>query len=561
MHQTKLQEKYDTAPKRKLALVSLLLASFMALMDTTIVNIVIPDILKYFSVDLSKVSWVTTGYNLAFGILLITASKLADQFGRKKVFIGGLIAFTLTSLLCGISTSIQALIVFRILQGLTASFIVPVTMPIAIDIVDKNKKGLIIGIWGAVSGFAAALGPVLGGILSEKFGWQSIFFVNIPIGIITLALATFYLRETYDHNASKKIDYLGSITLTISLFCLTFSFAKASELGWSSQPIILLFIIFLATFLLFLFIEKKAAEPIFPLIFLKVRTFTFSSLTLFILGVSLTSGTLLITIFLTNVMNFSSMKSGLIISSLAFSSMFTSIISGKFSDKLGGVKFSFLGMLGMCISTFLYATLNQDSSLYYIILLLCLTGLSLGMVIGPAMGSSIRQISENKVGIASGTINMMRAVGQALGIALLTTVLTMNISNYISIAKNESIEIVNNSKILKTEVKSEIVSNLKSDAKITPSSNSIITDKIKVAETKALQNSPEIYHAEIKKQFKQQEQESLKIFKEVSKSFSSNIDKAFSDTFILAGILSFFGIITSLFSDVNPKRKYKIYNL
>ncbi|EEL46790.1 permease MDR type [Bacillus cereus Rock3-42] len=158
-------------------------------------------------------------------------------------------------------------------------------------------------------------------------------------------------------------------------------------------------------------------------------------MTLFILGVSLTSGTLLITIFLTNVMNFSSMKSGLIISSLAFSSMFTSIISGKFSDKLGGVKFSFLGMLGMCISTFLYATLNQDSSLYYIILLLCLTGLSLGMVIGPAMGSSIRQISENKVGIASGTINMMRAVGQALGIALLTTVLTMNISNYISIDK------------------------------------------------------------------------------------------------------------------------------
>ncbi|MEH6890902.1 MFS transporter [Bacillus sp. JJ864] len=561
MQQIKEQEKYDTITKRRFALLSLLLASFMALMDTTIVNIAIPNILTHFSIDLSEVSWVTTGYNLAFGILLISASKLADQFGRKRVFVIGLAAFTLTSLLCGISNSIQSLVTFRILQGVTASFIVPVTMPMAIDIVDKNKKGLIIGIWGAVSGFASALGPVLGGILSDLFSWQSIFFVNIPIGIITLTLATIYLRETYDNHASRKIDYLGSITLTISLFCLTFAFAKASELGWSSQPIILLFVIFLVTFLLFLFIEKKAAEPIFPLSFLKIRTFTFSSLTLFILGLSLTSGTLLVTLFLTNMMNFSSMKSGLIISSLAFSSMFTSIISGKFSDKLGSVKFTFTGMLGMCISTFLYATVKYNSSLYYVILLLCLTGLSLGMVIGPAMGSSIRQISENKVGIASGTINMMRAVGQSLGIALLTTILTININNQVSVAKNESIEIVNSSKILKTEVKDEIISNLKKNAKVSPSSTSLVTDKIKSAEDVALQKSPESYHAEIKKQFNQQKNESLKISKEVSEAFSNSINKAFSNTFILAGILSFFGIITSLFSDINPKRKYKVYKL
>ncbi|HDX9589469.1 TPA: MFS transporter [Bacillus pseudomycoides] len=547
--------------KRKFALLSLLLASFMALMDTTIVNIAIPNILTHFSVDLSEVSWVTTGYNLAFGILLISASKLADQFGRKRVFVIGLAAFTLTSLLCGISNSIQSLVTFRILQGVTASFIVPVTMPMAIDIVDKNKKGLIIGIWGAVSGFASALGPVLGGILSDLFSWQSIFFVNVPIGIITLALAIIYLRETYDNHASRKIDYLGSITLSISLFCLTFAFAKASELGWSSQPIILLLITFLITFLLFLFIEKRVSEPIFPLSFLKIRTFTFSSLTLFILGLSLTSGTLLVTLFLTNMMNFSSMKSGLIISSLAFSSMFTSIISGKFSDKLGSVKFTFVGMLGMCISTFLYTTVKYNSSFYYVILLLCLTGLSLGMVIGPAMGSSIRQISENKVGIASGTINMMRSVGQSLGIALLTTILTINTNNQVSVAKNESIEIVNSNKILKTEVKDEIISNLKTNAKVSPSSTSLVTDKIKSAEDVALQKNPESYHAEIKKQFNQQKNESLKISKEVSETFSNSINKAFSNTFILAGILSFFGIITSLFSDINPKRKYKVYKL
>lgn len=561
MQQIKAQEKYDTITKRKFALLSLLLASFMALMDTTIVNIAIPNILTHFSVDLSEVSWVTTGYNLAFGILLISASKLADQFGRKRVFVIGLAAFTLTSLLCGISNSIQSLVTFRILQGVTASFIVPVTMPMAIDIVDKNKKGLIIGIWGAVSGFASALGPVLGGILSDLFSWQSIFFVNVPIGIITLALAIIYLRETYDNHASRKIDYLGSITLSISLFCLTFAFAKASELGWSSQPIILLLITFLITFLLFLFIEKRVSEPIFPLSFLKIRTFTFSSLTLFILGLSLTSGTLLVTLFLTNMMNFSSMKSGLIISSLAFSSMFTSIISGKFSDKLGSVKFTFVGMLGMCISTFLYTTVKYNSSFYYVILLLCLTGLSLGMVIGPAMGSSIRQISENKVGIASGTINMMRSVGQSLGIALLTTILTINTNNQVSVAKNESIEIVNSNKILKTEVKDEIISNLKTNAKVSPSSTSLVTDKIKSAEDVALQKNPESYHAEIKKQFNQQKNESLKISKEVSETFSNSINKAFSNTFILAGILSFFGIITSLFSDINPKRKYKVYKL
>ncbi|XYJ23770.1 hypothetical protein ACSE3M_04535 [Bacillus velezensis] len=196
-------------------------------------------------------------------------------------------------------------------------------------------------------------------------------------------LAAFFITESYDETVSKKIDYMGILILSGALFCLTFGFAKVSDLGWSSPLIISLFVISVLLFCLFFFIESKIKNPMIPLSMLKIRTFSFSSFTLFMQGLGLTSGTLIITLLLTNLMGKTELEAGLIVSTLALSSMFTSVLSGKLSDKLGGIWLSGLGMLGLTITTYLYGYIRYDSSVTTVIILLCLTYLALGLVIGP----------------------------------------------------------------------------------------------------------------------------------------------------------------------------------
>ncbi|MED4525804.1 MULTISPECIES: MFS transporter [Bacillus amyloliquefaciens group] len=539
--------------KKLIMLSALLLGTFISVMDTTIVNIALPKMLDYFSSNLSQVAWVATGYTLAFAVLLVGASKLADHFGRKKAFMFGLALFILTSVIACLSTSIEMLITIRVIQGLSAAFIVPVTMPIALAIVPQNKKGLIIGIWGAFSGLAATLGPVLGGLLTENFNWQAIFFINIPLGLISLFLAAFFITESYDETVSKKIDYMGILILSGALFCLTFGFAKVSDLGWSSPLIISLFVISVLLFCLFFFIGSKIKNPMIPLSMLKIRTFSFSSFTLFMQGLGLTSGTLIITLLLTNLMGKTELEAGLIVSTLALSSMFTSVLSGKLSDKLGGIWLSGLGMLGLTITTYLYGYIRYDSSVTTVIILLCLTGLALGLVIGPAMSSGIRLIPPEKVGIASGILNMMRTVGQALGIAILTSVLTMNINDHTASAKKEAITIVENNQVFDKNAKNEIITHLKhSDSKGFDRRKSIA--ELNKKEEEILSITPDPYKEKVQKSFNTQKKEVIAIQKKISNLYNEKISDSFNNTFKVGSVILILGIIFALFSDISPKR-------
>ncbi|OCB97258.1 putative MFS-type transporter [Bacillus amyloliquefaciens] len=539
--------------KKLIMLSALLLGTFISVMDTTIVNIALPKMLDYFSSNLSQVAWVATGYTLAFAVLLVGASKLADHFGRKKAFIFGLALFILTSGIACFSTSIEMLIAIRVIQGLSAAFIVPVTMPIALAIVPQNKKGMIIGIWGAFSGLAATLGPVLGGLLTENFNWQAIFFINIPLGLISIFLAALFITESYDETVSKKIDYFGILILSGALFCLTFGFAKVSDLGWKSSLIITLFVISVLLFCLFFYIESKIKNPMIPLSMLKIRTFSFSSFTLFMQGLGLTSGTLIITLLLTNLMGKTELEAGLIVSTLALSSMFTSVLSGKLSDKLGGIWLSGLGMIGLTITTYFYGYIRYDSSITKVIILLCLTGLALGLVIGPAMSSGIRLIPPEKVGIASGILNMMRTVGQALGIAILTSVLTMNINDHTVSAKKEAIKMVENNHVFDKDAKKEIITHLKhSDSKGFDRKESIA--KLNKKEDEILSITPDPYKEKVQKSFNIQKKEVIAIQKKITNIYNEKISDSFNNTFKVGSVILILGIIFAFFSDISPKR-------
>ncbi len=263
---------------------------FMPMLDTTIVNITIPKMMEYFSADTQKITWVLNGYNLAFAVLLITASRLADQFGRKRIFMIGVLIFTVGSMFSSLSTNLEMLIFFRVVQGLAAALVVPVSIPLAVELFSPSKRGTVMGMWAAFAALAAAGGPSIGGILTEHFEWQSIFYINIPIGIVVLILGTFLLKESFDPSATKKIDWIGMATLSVSMFTLTLAIIQANEKGWLSAYILSMFAISAVSFAAFIFIETRSKDPMIPMQMMKIKHFMADSVTLFILGIGIMGG-------------------------------------------------------------------------------------------------------------------------------------------------------------------------------------------------------------------------------------------------------------------------------
>jgi len=426
-----INEKNNTSNKnhKTLAFIAIVIGFFMTLLDTTIVNISLPRMAEYFNKNVQDITWVANAYNIAFAVIILTAARLGDQFGRKKVFLFGLFTFTLTSCLAGFSTSLEMMIILRVLQGLSAGILVPLTIPLSVELFSVEKFGAIMGIWGAVGGCASALGPALGGILTSAFNWQAIFFVNLPFGLISFILSAILLKESYDETASKKIDFLGIITITISMLTVILGLVQGSDKGWSSIYILTLFSISIISMILFIIVELKSTEPMLPLQLFKNKYFTGASTTMVFMTAGMMAGSFLVAFFLTNIMRLSALDSGLTIIAMPIAMMVFSLIAGPISHKIGARPFAILGILLASLSVFLFGGLNADSSRLDVVWRLLILGSGIGMTMAPLMASAVRNVPKDKVGIASGVANVARTFGMVLGVAILATLLSNNMHN------------------------------------------------------------------------------------------------------------------------------------
>lgn len=412
--------------KKVLSFTALTIAMFIGILDSTIVNIALPDIMTYFHANLTDTSWVSSIYVLALSAFMITSAKLADQYGRKKMMLLGLALFGISSLMCVFAPSLLTLVIIRFLQGVGGAIITPIVIPMGIEIFGKNKMPMVASIVGAVTAFAAAGGPPLGGVLLKYYSWKMVFGVNIPLAALAFILTLIFIKESYDSTISKKIDLGGIATLTIGLFGLSFGLLKGQEYGWHSPAIIWCFITSFAALIIFIVLEIKIKAPMLEFKLFKEITFTSSCLVYLITGFALVCPVLIYNYYLQNVLGDQPLAAALIIMPVSLAIIFAMPIGNLLAQKIGSIPINLSGLLITGISLYLLSLIKFDTPKSTMILFMIINGIGFGFSTHSIV-SAIHYLPQAKSGIGSGVINASRQIGTCLGIALLVTLLDSHI--------------------------------------------------------------------------------------------------------------------------------------
>lgn len=401
----------------KLILIATIIASGMGFLDGSVVNIAIPSIQKNFSANISEIQWVVNSYLLMLSALILISGSLGDKFGVKRIFSIGIIVFTVFSFLCGLSTTVGELILFRALQGIGAAMMVPGSLSILSTMFDNKEHGKVIGYWSGFSGGIAALGPLLGGYLVQIFGWPSIFFINVPLGILALLITFKYIPHT-KFNENYKIDFLGTILIFFSLLLFSYGLIQQPTYGWS-QAVISSLTFGVMLFVIFVFWQFKFKNPLIPLTIFKNQLVSGANLaTLFLYG-ALSAVLFFVVLNLQQIQHLSPLFAGLGLLPTVLLITFLSGPSGTLADKIGPRLPMIIGpfIVGIGMGSFALAGSNAN---YFISFLpgLTLFGLGMALVIAPLTKSAL-SVDPKYSGSASGINNAVARVAGLLTVALL----------------------------------------------------------------------------------------------------------------------------------------------
>lgn len=412
-------------------LANVMIGTFMAVLDATIVNVGLPKIMASYGVGIDKIEWVLTAYMLSLAVMLPTSGWLADKFGYKRVYFFGLFLFTLGSFLCGMSPNEDILIFSRVVQGLGAGCLMPVGMAIITREFPPEQRGIALGFWSIASAASVSFGPLIGGYLVDNFSWPLIFDVNIPIGIGGM-LATAIIQKEFRNKVKRSFDILGfisvSIFLPVLLYALTEGNAATNSGGWHSPVIMICFAIAALSFTVFLVTEFTVKEPLIDLRLLADYNFGISALVMFIFGVGMFGSTFLIPLYLQNSMGYTAIQAGAVFLPLGFIQGIIAPVAGLFSDKINPKVPIITGALLLAFSFYLNSSMSYQTEIDYIMLTLYIRGLSMGLLFGPLTTISLLSIPRHKMAQASGISNVIRQVGGSFGVALLTSIFSTRIA-------------------------------------------------------------------------------------------------------------------------------------
>ncbi len=415
-----------TSDRRKwLALALLSVVQFMVVLDIAIVNVALPSIQVDLGFSQQNLQWVISAYALVFGGFLLLGGRAADLLGRRRIFLAGLILFTLASLFAGLAWSEASLISARALQGLGAAVITPAALSIlSTTFTEGRERNIALGVWGAVGGFGAAAGVLLGGILTDALSWSWIFFVNVPVGVTAFVLAPMLLKESRDASV-KSFDALGALLVTGGLSSLVYAITQAGQDGWLAGKTLSFFAASVAMLVGFLVWEQRHPEPLMRLGILRIKTVSGANVAGFIMGTAMFSMFLMLTLYMQQVLGYSAMRTGVAYLAVAGTAIFTSAIAAQLVTRIGVKPVLVIGMTTLTAGLVYFTQVSVGGSYLGDLLpgfLLIAVGIGFSFV--PISIAALAGIQPAEAGLASGLINTSQQIGGALGIAALSTIAT-----------------------------------------------------------------------------------------------------------------------------------------
>src|SRR5262245_33570835 len=418
-------------PNRWKALAVLGVAYLMVVLDVSIVNVALPSIQADLGFSESSLQWVVSGYALTFGGLLLLGGRAGDLLGRRKVFIAGLALFALFSLLCGLSTSSGMLIAFRALQGAAGAILSPSVFSITtVTFAEGPERNKALGILGAIAGSGAAIGVLLGGILTEYVGWEWIFFVNVPIGVAALFAVPLVVRESRVTDLERHFDAFGAATVTGGLMLFVYALTRAPDVGWGSAETIASFVGSFVLLAAFIAIELRSPSPLVPLTIFRRRTLTGANVVGFILGTMVFGMFFLLSLYMQQVLGFSALQTGVGYLAVALTAIVASGAAQALVTRAGVKPVLTVGMLLLAGGLAYFTQISVNGSYFGDLFIgFLLIGVGLGFSFVPVSIAALAGATGKEAGLASGLINTSQQIGGALGLAILTTVSTTRTTN------------------------------------------------------------------------------------------------------------------------------------
>jgi len=425
-----LQERGD---RRWLILSVLVVAQFMVVLDVAIVNVALPTIKNDLHFSENGLQWVITAYAILFGGALLLGGRMADLLGRRRVFMAGLVVFTVFSLLDGLAWSSASLIAFRGLQGLGAALLAPAALSILTTTFSEGRdRNVALGIWGAASGSGGAAGVLLGGALTSALSWSWIFFINVPVGILLLLVSPVLLKESRAELDHHHFDAAGAASVTGSLMVLVYALTRASQHGWATTQTIGLLTASALLLVGFVVIEMRSPAPLLPLRIFRLRTLTASNITALLMGAAVFSQFFLLTLYMQQVLHYSALKTGVAYVALTLTIIGFSAVSQALVTRVGIRLVLPVGMALSAAGLVLYAQLPVHGSYFSNLFpAFLLSGIWLAFAFVPISIGGLTGVKPEDAGVASGLLNTNQQIGGAIGVALATTIATTYTSHYV----------------------------------------------------------------------------------------------------------------------------------
>jgi EmrB/QacA subfamily drug resistance transporter len=398
-------------------------ALFMIMLDNTVVNVALPSIQRSLHTTLGNLEWTVNAYTLTFGVLLVTGGRMGDIFGRRRMFLFGVVVFAASSAAIGLAPSDSLLIAGRAVQGIGAAFMMPGTLSIISNTFPPAERGRAIGTWAGVSALALALGPVVGGALTQYVSWRAIFFVNVPVAVGAVIVTLFATRESRDESIDRRVDIPGIATLSVGLTALILALVESNSWGWGSTKIIGLLALAALSLLAFVAVELRfSPAPMVQFEFFKSRTFFGANVIAFIVSFAMLAMFFLTALYIQNILGYTPLQAGIRFLPTTLMIVLIAPISGRLADKIGPRIPMTVGLALTTLSLYLQTRITVSSGYTDLLPAFVLMGIGMALVMSPMSTAAMNSVPANKAGVASGILSMNRMVGGTFGVALLGTI-------------------------------------------------------------------------------------------------------------------------------------------